>query len=176
MKNKSRKRILHEQKVEIERLRRWVKRLQMQIDPSVGVDRRQIDTIARAFVVPQGLIESDRIRDFEAYRTLKEMVQALVEHIEIRCEDIYGGEYQKVTLLLRVVRPLYSDASSETYLKRMVPKIVRFPEVPLHDERSTILYGGPHNGGKKHIKELRLLNEETKRILFGGDWGKDERR
>ena len=172
MKNKSRKRILHEQKVEIERLRRWVKRLQMQIDPSLGADRSRVDTIARAFVVPQGLLESDRIRDFEVFRALKEMVQELAGRIEIRYEDIDGGKISKVTLLLRVVCPLSASTLPEDYLKGAAAKIVRFPYLPYHDERYTVCYGGPHDGGKKYIEELRLLNEEVKRIVVGGDWNK----
>lgn len=174
MKNKSRKRILHEQKVEIERLRRQIKRLQMQIDPSYGGRRRDFTTLSRSFSIPQGLVETDLLRDDMTRRAMKELIQELVRFIEIRYRDDAGPKNIIYTLSLIVAYPDYSDAAARDYLSVAVKnlKFIRSYSDGVEEmwvPSDTIGYGGRHNGGKL-ADEIRRI--EQQRIYVEGDWTK----
>ncbi len=150
MRNKSRRRILHEQRVEIERLRRQIKWIRMlSRDPQYGKPEYEIVTLRRDFLVPIGVCGAETVRDHEAYKTMKEIVQQLVGLLEIRYEDVPSLHSEKYTVILRVVRPLSSQIAPHDFTKNVQggnlcddllnkPK----PMVEWYPADNEILYGG----------------------------------
>ena len=151
MRNKSRKRLLHEQRVEIARLRRIIYSYQRYRAPSP-----EIVTLRRDFLVPLNMPGAEAMRDHEAYKTMKEITQQLVNLLEIRYEDVPDLHSGKYTVILRAVRPLSSQVDPEAFIKTAQGKnlcddLLNKPKtlVDWYPADNEILYGGPRDGGRR---------------------------
>lgn len=166
MRNKSRKRILHEQRVEIARLRRqigWIRMLSR--DPQYGKQEHEIVTLRRDFLVPLNLVDAETMRDHEAYKTMKEIVQHLVNLLEIRYEDVPALHSEKYTVILRAVRPSISQVDPEAFMKtaqggNLCDDLLNKPKtlVEWYPADNEILYGGVRDGGRKFY-ETHILGK-----------------
>lgn len=157
MRNKSRKRILHEQRVEIEGLRRRLRlRSFMQNPLTYGTRECDIVTLRRDFIVPFNVVGAETIRDYEAYKTMKGIMQQIVNLLEIRCEDMPECQSEKYTVILRAVRPLSSQVDPEAFTKtaqggNLCDDLLNKPKtlVEWYPADNEILYGGIRDGGRK---------------------------
>lgn len=146
MRNKSRKRILHEQRVEIAKLRRIIDSYP-RYRPSP-----EIVTLRRDFLVPLNVMGAETMRDHEAYKTMKEIVQHLVNLLEIRYEDVPALHSGKYTVILRAVRPSVSQVDPEAFIKTAhCDDLLNKPKtlVEWYPADNEILYGGIRDGGRK---------------------------
>ena len=166
MRNKSRKRILHEQRVEIAKLRRIIKSYP-RYRPSP-----EIVTLRRDFLVPLNVRGGDTIRDHEAYKTMKEIMQRLVNLLEIRYEDVPALHSGKYTVILRAVRPSISQIDPEAFMRlsqggSICEELLKKPEpligwFPSDDEAAQVLFGGTREGGRKFYETHVLGNFKAK--------------
>lgn len=170
MRNKSRKRILHEQRVEIERLRRQIKWTRMlSCDPQYGKPEHEIVTLRRDFLVPLNLVGAETMRDHEAYKTMKEIIQHLVNLLEIRYEEVPALHSGKYTVILRAVRPSVSQVDPEAFIKtaqggNLCDDLLNKPKtlVEWYPADNEILYGGIRDGGRKFYETHVLGKFEAK--------------
>lgn len=151
MRNKSRKRILHEQRVEIEKLRRIINSY-----PRYRPSSHEIVALRRDFLVPVNLRGVETMRDHEVYKTMKEIVQQLANLLEIRCEDVPALYSKKYTVILRAVCPSVSQVDPEAFMKTaqgdsIIYDLLHKPEplVGWYPADNEILYGGTRDGGRK---------------------------
>ena len=164
MRNKSRKRLLHEQRVEIARLRRIIYSYQRYRVPSP-----EIVTLRRDFLVPLNMPGAEAMRDHEAYKSMKEITQQLVNLLEIRYEDVPGLHSGKYTVILRAVRPSVSQVDPEAFIKtaqggNLCDDLLNKPKtlVEWYSADNEILYGGPRDGGRRFYETHVLGKFEAK--------------
>lgn len=170
MRNKSRKRILHEQRVEIERLRRQIKWARMlSCDPQYGKQEHEIVTLRRDFLVPLNLVGAETMRAHEAYKTMKEIIQRLVNLLEIRYEDVPTLHSGKYTVILRAVRPSISQVVPDDFMKTaqggsIIDDLLhnREPLIEWSPADNEIFYGGIRDGGRKFYETHVLGKFEAK--------------
>ena len=165
--NKSRKRLLHEQRVEIASLRRQIKWIRMlSRDPQYGKLEHEIVTLRRDFLVPLNLVGAETMRDHEAYKTMKEIIQHLVNLLEIRYEDVPALHSGKYTVILRAVRPSISQAVSEDFMKSIIDDLLHKPEplIEWFPADNEIFYGGIRDGGRKFYETHVLGNLKQRTV------------
>lgn len=164
MRNKSRKRILHEQRVEIAKLRRIINSY-----PRYRPSSHEIVTLRRDFLVPLNLRGAETMRDHEVYKTMKEIVQQLVNLLEIRYEDVPALNSGKYTVILRAVRPSISQVDPEAFAKfvrgsNLCDDLLNKPNLSVewYPADNEILYGGMRDGGRKFYETHVLGNFKAK--------------
>ena len=164
MRNKSRKRLLHEQRVEIAKLRRIINSY-----PRYRPSSHEIVTLRRDFLVPLNVQGAEAMRDHEAYKTMKEITQQLVNLLEIRYEDVPALHSEKYTVILRAVRPSVSQVDPEAFIKtaqrgNLCDDLLNKPKtlVDWYPADNEILYGGPRDGGRRFYETHVLGKFEAK--------------
>ena len=155
MRNKSRKRILHEQRVEIAKLRRIISVSSRYRPISQELD---IVTLRRDFLVPLNVVGGETLRNHEAYKTLKEMMQHLVSLLEIRCEDGPSPHLDHYTVILRVARPSVSQIDPGVFMNAVRAEAVKdalFDQYGINGtpydmetEQTEAFWGGSHRVGE----------------------------
>ena len=119
--------------------------------------------------MPLNLVGAEAMRDHEAYKTMKEIIQHLVNLLEIRYEDVPPLHSGKYTVILRAVRPSISQVDPEAFMKTeqggsiiddLIHKLGTLDRmVPADNE---ILYGGIRDGGRKFYETHILGKFEAK--------------
>ena len=150
MRNKSRKRILHEQRVEIAKLRRLIGSY-----PRYRPSLSEIVTLRRDFLVPLNLKGGETMLNHETYKSMKELVRQIVPLLEIRCEDVPTLHSEKYTIILRVVRPSSCQIVPDDFMKTadggsVIDDLPPKPEpwVSWYPADEEIGYGGVRDGGR----------------------------
>lgn len=184
MRNKSRKRMLHEQRVEIEYLRRM---LRTRIPHcATSESRANIVTIKNEIFVPSRDVPGKQeLIARKAYETIKGIERELVKLLEIHEAPSYGEPYvapscgtpyKKVTITLRAIAPPagsqlvedFVNSASKVHIKDRLQTDYGFGRGNWYEDQ--ICYGGPHEGGRRFAERLsteyKRLSDSIDQAIF----------
>lgn len=175
MRNKSRKRMLHEQRVEIEYLRRM---LRTRIPHcATSESRANIVTIRNDIFVPSRDVPGKQeLIARKAYETIEGIERELVKLLEIHEAPSCGTPYKKVTITLRAIAPPagsqlvedFVNSASKVHIKDRLQIDYGFGRGNWYEDQ--ICYGGPHEGGRRFAERLsteyKRLSDSIDQAIF----------
>jgi hypothetical protein len=148
MRNKSRKRILHEQRVEIARLNRDVDDYRRALERSHW-DYAPTQTICYVQIVRNdtGRDEREMLFAHAGGRIIRDIARKIISSnvMQITTDKMVDIDAEKVTFKLKFLVPEHTDISPTEAFKSLDRVEFRDPE---------ILYGGPHRGGEMFARQM----------------------
>lgn len=147
MRNKSRKRIRHEQRVEIARLKRDIDDYRRALERSHWYDPTQTICYAQIVRNDTGSDELERLFAHAGGRIVRDIVRKIISSnvMQITTDKMVDVDAEIVTFKLKFLAPEHTDISPTEAFKSVDCVDFRDPE---------ILYGGTRRGGEMFARQM----------------------
>lgn len=147
MRNKSRKRILHEQRVEIARLNRDIDDYRRALERSHWYDPAQTIYYAQIVRNDTGSDEREMLFAHAGGRIVRDIVRKIISSnvMQITTDKMVDIDAEKVTFKLKFLAPEHTDISPTEAFKSVDRVDFRDPE---------ILYGGPRRSVEMFARQM----------------------